>query len=104
MYNLDTVVSTHSIDGCDVHCIVVWKPNSNYCDYIRVEIINPTSEFIKVDLSKMRLKLNDWYYSAKWLFSVDACSRASGIVTNTFLEPVDNLTGIEELAKERNLI
>ena len=87
----------YTIDDCQVRCVI-----PNFFGTVIIEIHNNNDRHIFVDLSQLRIKKDEWYYCVPWAVWAEpqGCRR----LEVTALSKVDNLTYIEELAKEKNLV
>lgn len=94
--------SEHSLNGVTAHCTII-GPRTTFKSLI-VEMYNDNNTAIDVDLRKIRIKYLDWYYYIPYLFWIEPHSIRRFEMFDTALEKVDNLTYIEELAKQKNLI
>lgn len=72
-------------------------------DPIRIHATNVTNTHCYVDFSTIiRIKFKDWYYTIPFAVWIEPNSWRQ--LDSNCVEPVDNLTQIELLAKERNLV
>ena|ERR1700685_1506679 len=90
------------IDGCSVRCYLT---NVAAIPLLGIDIFNFEEHHTMVDLNKLRIPFQDWYYCVPFSLWVDPKSaRRIQINQEAVYKKVDNLTYIEELAKEKNLV
>jgi len=83
---------------CGVLNVIVYDTDS-----VKIIAHNNTTEDATVDLSKVHFKIGDWYYYIPY-FGMFIPQLHSYEFDAEMVTPVDNLTLVEELAKERSLI
>ena len=86
--------------GCNIEFAIT----NLFCDYLIVTNSENTTKFI--DFSEIPIKLNDWYYFIPIIIRIGPYARQAHSLNmdSSLLIPTDNLTYVEQLAKERNLI
>jgi hypothetical protein len=71
---------------------------------LELNIINNEEKHKQISLHKVPIKFGDWYYTIPFYFNLDPLSAHRYSIASTQWNKVDNLTLIEILAKEKNLV
>ena len=97
MNTTDSLYLSSKINGCDVDVVI-------FPFYVKISILNPSQAHVLVDLTSLRLKIRDWYWYVPYALWLVGEQQRSIEVDTAALAPIDNLTYIEEIAKEKGLI
>ena len=86
------------VDGCRVLCTMIDTGTPHILAYLQVMNEDPRAR--EIDFSKMRVRFNDWFYTLPCqIYLSSKCSAQISVIA----QAVDNLTYVEEVAKEKHL-
>jgi hypothetical protein len=94
---IDSSYLSSEIDGCKIIAVI-----QSFKVIVEINNFTPTPKW--VDLSKLCFKIGEWYYKIPWVLWVDGYGHRQVEYYKHACNPVDNLTQIEELAKEKQLL